>query len=307
MNFVQRPDFPSVTIPPAAGSFSYRNAWNEVMTAFHEAGFRIREPKPERLGLSPCHDFGWFFVVAGLDRHHEVLVVDREFTPEMDEAILSGAFGVITASPDAAFHIYSAYPVSPRLRTALSDSSSGRFLRRVTVEMPLSDVRPMGVQYVAPRIAQLMAQCWDHPVDLGSPGETLVWLEDRVLEFRGDAGQDDLLDTPGSILTPPLAAIGLVVADVLRRHLPGTTKIHPAGPRAGFERAEDDRLCAQDWAFVVVVAGGEELEYVYGPGAVFGRYCQGRDQGLVDLLPREIAFPESDEAAAYVASLPDEA
>jgi hypothetical protein len=306
MNFVQCTDFPSVVIPPAVGSFSYRNAWNEVMSAFHDAGFRIREPKPERLQLSPCHDFAWFFVVAGLDRHHEVLVVDGEFTPEMDRGILSGAFGVITQSPDAAFHIYSAHPVTARLKTALSDTPAGRFLRRVTVEFPVQDIRPMGVQYVAPRIAQLLGECWNQPVDLDSPGATLQWLEDVVMAFRGDADPDDLLDTPGSILTPPLAAIGLVVAEVLRRHLPGTTKIHASGPRAGFERTEDDRLSAQDWSFVVVVAGGEELEYVYGPGAVFGRYCQGRDQELVSLLPAEIAFPESDQAAAYVKSLPDD-
>mgnify|MGYP006971746781 CR=1 FL=1 len=305
MNLIQHAGFPVVEVPPAQGNFSYRNAWNEVMTRFHEAGFRVREPRSERRELSPCHEFAWFFVVAGLGRHHEVLVVDQVLTPVKEEAILRGAFGVINQYPDAALHVYSAEELSPRMCTALADTPAGCFLRRVGVEVPISDIRPMGVPYVAPRIVALMEECWRKTIDLDSPGEVLAWLDDVVMEYRGDRSREVLLPTPGAVLTPPLAAIGLVVADILRRHLPGPTKIHAAAPRGGFERQEDDRLEAQDWAFVVVVAGGKELQYVYGPGTVFARYCQGDDQSLVSLLPPEIAFPDSEEARAFVESLPD--
>jgi len=305
MNLVQHPDFPVMEVAPMEGPFSYRNAWNEVMKAFHTAGFRVREPKAERRTLSPCHNFAWFFVVAGLDRHHEVLITDQPLTPEMEEAVLSGAFGAVTAYPDAAFHIYSPEPLSQRLITALSDTPTGRFLRRVSVELPLADIRPMGVPYVAPRVATIMSECWNRVVDLDSPGPLLRWLEDVVMELRGDRGPDDLLPTPGAILTPPLAAIGLLVAEILRRHLTGPTKIHPSAAGSGFDRQGDDRLETQDWAFVVAQAGGNELKYHYGPGTVFARFCQGVEQSLVELLPPEIAFPESDEAEAYVESLPD--
>jgi len=305
MNLVQHPDFLEVEVEPMQGPFSYRNAWNEVMKAFHAAGFRVREPRAERRTLSPCHNFAWFFVVAGLDRHHEVLVTDQPMTAEMEEAVLSGAFGVVSAYPNAAFHIYSPEPIGQRLITALSDTPTGQFLRRISVELPLSDIRPMGVPYVAPRVAAIMGECWNLTVDLDAPGPLLTWLEDVVIGLRGDIGDEELLPTPGAILTPPLAAIGLVVAEVLRRHLPGPTKIHPSAAGAGFDRQEDDRLETQDWAFVVAQAGGEELKYHYGPGTVFARYCQGAEQRLVSLLPAEIAFPESTEAAAFVESLPD--
>ena len=305
MNLIQHPDFPAVEVAPMEGAFSYRNAWNEVMKVFHTAGFRVREPNAERRTLSPCNTFAWFFVVAGLNRHHEVLVTDQPLLPDMEEAVLSGAFGVVAAYPNAAFHIYSPEPLSQRLVTALSDEPAGRFLRRVSVDLPLADIRPMGVPYVAPRITKILGECWGRTVDLDAPGHLLSWLEDVVMELRGDRGPDDLLPTPGAILTPPLAAIGLVVAEVLRRHLPGPTKVHPSAAGAGFDRQEDDRLETQDWAFVVAQAGGNELKYHYGPGTVFARYCQGAEQSLVSLLPAEIAFPESDEAAAFVESLPD--
>lgn len=305
MNLIQHAGFPDLQIPTAQGNFSYRNSWNEVMTAFHEAGYRVREPKATRREMSPCHGFAWFFVVAGLGRHHEVLVVDQVLTPDKEEAILRGAFGVIDQYPDAALHVYSAEDLSPRMRTALADTPAGRFLRRVGVEVPIADIRPMGVPYVAPRIVTLIEECWKRPLDMDDPGPVLEWLDDVIMEYRGDRSPSELLPTPGAVLTPPLAAIGLVVADILRQHLPGPTKIHAAAPRAGLERQEDDRLMAQDWAFVVVVAGGKELQYVYGPGTVFARYCQGDDQSLLELLPREIAFPDSEEARAYVESLPD--
>ena len=305
MNLIQHAGFPALEIPTAEGNFSYRNAWNGVMTAFHDAGFRVREPRDERRTMSPCHDFAWFFVVTGLGRHHEVLVTDQVITPDKEEKILRGAFGVVNQYPDAAMHVYSAEDLSPRMRTALADTPAGRFLRRVGVEVPIADIRPMGVPYVAPRIVALMEECWKRPIDLDAPGAVLEWLDDVVMEYRGDVSPEALLPTPGAVLTPPLAAIGVVVADILRQHLPGPTKVHASAPRAGFERQEDDRLEAQDWAFVVVLAGGQELQYVYGPGTVFARYCQGDDQDLVSLLPREIAFPDSEEARAFVESLPD--
>ncbi len=306
MNFVQNASFPEVEIPPAEGKFSYRNQWDVVMAAFREAGLRVGEPPEERRVASPCADFAWFFVVEGLDQHTEVLVTDQEITPEREAAILRGAFGVMLDHPETSFHIYSHEPISDKLRTALSDSAAGRFLRRVGVEVPIGDIRPMGVPHVAPRIARILAECWAIPFDLDEPGEAMETLDGVVMEFRGKVARDKLLEQPKEILTPPLAALGLLVAEILRRHLPGPARIHATIPHAEVERQSDDRLKNQDWAFVMAVAGSEELQYVYGPGRVFTRYCQGDQQRLIDLLPSEIAHPESEAALSFVESLPDD-
>lgn len=306
MSMIQHPDFPRVEIPPMDGTFSYRNRWDEVMSAFREAGFKVREPPEQRRAESPCAGFAWFFVVDGLDRHHEVLVTDQPILPEREEAILRGAFSVVSSYSDAAFHIYNPDPLTPRMRTALLDTAAGRFLRRVGVEIPIGEIRPKGVPHVGVRIAEIMADCWNYEIDLDSAGPTLEWLDRIVMEYRSQAEPDDILPTPGAILTPPLAAMGIVVAELLRRHLPGPVKVHAAPAKAEAERQEDERLRNQDWAFVLAVAGGDELRYVYGPGRVFNRYCQGTRQKLVDLVPEEITHPESEEALNFVQSLPDD-
>lgn len=306
MNLVHHPDFPDFKIPPMEGPFSYRNRWQEVMEAFAKAGFEVREPTERRRQASPCYDFAWYFVVGGLDRHHEVLVTDQAMTPDREEAILRGAFGMIEERPGMAFHMYSGDKLSARLRTALSDTPAGRFLRRIAVEIPIGDIRPMGVPHVVPRIVRMMEQCWQHTVDLDSPGEVLQWLDDVIMQYRDHVEPDEQLPTPGDVLTPPLAAIGLVVTEILRQQLPGPARVHASVARAEHDRLDDDRLEAQDWAFVIAVAGGAELEYVYGPGKVFTRYIQGHDQTLLGLLPKEIAFPLSPEALALVNKLPDD-
>ncbi len=306
MNLVQHPDFPDVKVGPMEGPFSYRNHWQEVMEAFAAAGFEVREPNERRRQASPCYDFAWYFVVSGLDRHHEVLVTDQPMTPDREEMILRGAFGMIEERPGMAFHVYSADKLSARMRTALADSPAGRFLRRVAVEIPISDIRPMGVPHVVPRILRMMEQCWQHKIDLDAPGDVLQWLDDVIIEYRPTTDPDEQLPTPGDVLTPPLAAIGLVVTELLRQHLPGPARIHASVARAEHDRLDDDRLEAQDWAFVLAVAGGAELEYVYGPGKVFTRYCQGAEQTLLDLLPTELAFPLGPEAMALVENLPDD-
>jgi len=306
MNFIQVAGFPDVEIPPPEGQFSYRNQWDVVMEAFREAGYQVREPAAGARSASPCADFAWFFIVEGLDQHTEVLVTDQPITHEREAAILRGAFGVMVDYPESSFHIYSHDEISHKLQTALSDSAAGRFLRRVGVEVPIGEIRPMGVPHVAPRLAQMVCECWGVAFDLDEPGEALEILDALVLEYRGDIRGDEILDHPQEILTPPLAAIGLLVADLLRRHLPGPARIHATIPHAEAERQTDDRLEAQDWAFVMAVAGGDKLEYVYGPGRVFTRYCQGRHQKLVDLLPDEIAHPESEAALSFVESLPDD-
>ena len=305
MSLIQYDGFPDMKIPPMEGPYSYRNRWQEVIEAFAAAGFVVREPTERRRQASPCYDFAWYFVVSGLDRHHEVLVTDQPLTPDREEAILRGAFGMIEDRPGMAFHVYAPDKLSARLRTALSDTPAGRFLRRIAVEIPIADIRPMGVPHVAPRIARLMELCWQRKIDLDAPGDLLAWLDDVIMEYRGIDDPDEQLPTPGDVLTPPLAAIGLVVAELLRRHIPGPARVHASVARVEHERSEDDRLEAQDWAFVIAVAGGAELDYLYGPGKVFARYCQGQEQTLTELLPPEIAFPGSDAALDYVKNLPD--
>lgn len=306
MNFVQNAAFPDIEIPPAEGAFSYRNVWDVVMNAFRGAGFQVSEPPPARRAESPCADFAWFFVVEGLDQHTEVLVTDQEISRKREASVLRGAFGVMVDQPETSFHIYSHHGLSSRLTTALSDTAAGRFLRRIGVEVPIADIRPMGVPHVAPRIAKIISECWALPFDLDEPGEAMETLDALIMEYRGKAPPTKLLEQPKVILRPPLAAIGLAVAEILRRHLPGPARVHATVPRAEVERQEDDRLAKQDWAFVMAVAGGTELQYVYGPGRVFTRYCQGIEQRLVDLLPSEIAYPESEAALSFVESLPDD-
>ncbi len=306
MSLIQNAEFPRVEIPPQEGAFSYRNRWDEVMRAFVDAGFAVREPPPRRRTESPCADFAWFFVVDGLDRHNEVLVTDQPIDADREEAILRGAFAVVRDHPDAALHIYNPDPLSQRLTTSLSDTARGRFLRRIGVEIPIDEIKPRGVPHVAPRIVSLIDECWGVSLDLDVPGEALELLDGIVMEYRAGADKDALLATPGAILTPPLAALGVVVAEVLRRNLPGPARVHASIPRAEPSRHADERLKNQDWAFVLAVAGGEQLQYVYGPGKVFTRYCQGDEQRLIDLLPREIAHPESEAALDFVQSLKDD-